>query len=59
MTRDRLRAIVDALLVFLSVGLLGLVMFWVYNVLDWPGWIRFVNALPLPGKLKMWLWGWF
>lgn len=59
MTRDRLRAIVDALLVFLSVGLLGLVMFWVYNVLDWPGWIRFVNALPLPGKFKMWLWGWF
>lgn len=58
MNRDKLRAIVNGLLILLSVGSLGLVVFWAFNVFDWPGWIRFVNALPLPGKLKMWLWGW-
>ena len=26
--------------------------------LDRLGWVRFTAALPLPGKLKMILWGW-
>lgn len=57
MNRDKWRAIVNGLLILL--GTLGLVVFWAFNVFDWPAWIRFVNALPIPGKLKMWLWGWF
>ena len=27
--------------------------------LDRLGWVRFVMSLPLPGKLKMILWGWY
>lgn len=26
--------------------------------LDHLGWVRFVMSLPLPGRLKMILWGW-
>lgn len=59
MNRDRLRALVDGLLIILSLIMLLCVFCWAVSVFDWPGWIRFVNALPLPGKLKMWLWGWF
>lgn len=59
MNRNRLRALVDGVLILVSLIMLLCVVCWSVSVFDWPGWIRFVNALPLPGKLKMWLWGWF
>lgn len=30
----------------------------IWASLDRLGWVRFTAALPLPGKLKMILWGW-
>ena len=51
-------ALQDALLILLAV-IMSLVIFCVaWASLDRLGWVRFTSALPLPGKLKMILWGW-
>lgn len=58
MNRNKLRAIVDGLLVLVSIGMIGLVMCWSIETVDWPGWYRLVNALPLPDWLKTRLLWW-
>lgn len=56
---DRRRAIQDALFILLAV-IMSLVIFCVaWASLDRLGWVRFVASIPLPGRLKMILWGWY
>lgn len=55
---DRRRALVDGLLILLALVMLLIVVAWAWNTYDHLGWVRFVMALPLPGWLKMILWGW-
>lgn len=58
MPPDRRHALQDALFILLAV-IMSLVIFCVaWASLDHLGWVRFVSALPLPGWLKMLLWGW-
>ena len=52
--KEAIFAILEVLAVFLV-----LVIFCVAWVsLDRLGWVRFISALPIPGWLKMLLWGW-
>ena len=48
MLPDRRHAIQDALFILLAA----------WASLDHLGWVRFIAALPIPGWLKMFLWGW-
>lgn len=58
MPPDRRHALQDALFILLAV-IMSLVIFCVaWASLDRLGWVRFVSALPIPGWLKMFLWGW-
>ena len=58
MPPDRRHAIQDVLFILLAV-IMSLVIFCVaWSSLDRLGWVRFISALPLPGWLKMILWGW-
>lgn len=55
---DKRHAIQDALFILLAV-IMSLVIFCVaWANLDRLGWVRLISALPLPGWLKMLLWGW-
>lgn len=58
MPPDRRHAIQDALCILLAV-IMSLAIFCVaWSSLDRLGWVRLISALPLPGWLKMFLWGW-
>ena len=41
-----------------AVGLAVVIGCAAWAWLDRLGWVRFISALPLPGWLKMILWGW-
>ena len=59
MLPDRRHALQDAIFILLAVIIMSLVIFCAaWSSLDRLGWVRFVSALPLPGLLKMFLWGW-
>lgn len=58
MLPDRRHALQDALFILLAV-IMSLVIFCVaWSSLNRLGWVRFIAALPIPGWLKMLLWGW-
>lgn len=59
MDDDRRRALVDGLLIAASVVALIVIILVAIRVYAWPLWIKLVDWLPIPGQLKMWLWGWF
>ena len=55
---DCRHALADGLLILLALIMLLIVVAWAWSTYDHLGWVRFVMALPLPGWLKMILWGW-
>lgn len=55
---DRRRALVDGLLILLALVMLLVVFAWAWGTYDRLGYVRFILSLPLPGWLKIWLWGW-
>lgn len=56
---DCRRALIDGLLIAASVVALIVVILVAIRVYAWPQWIKLVDWLPIPGQLKMWLWGWW
>lgn len=58
MPPDRRHALQDALCILLAAIMLLVIFCAAWSSLDRLGWVRFVSALPLPGWLKMFLWGW-
>lgn len=52
--------ILETVLLTLAVLLIFTVLICIlWASVDHLGWVRFVMSLPLPGKLKMILWGWY
>lgn len=49
---------VKMLLTVLSIAAIFGALWWGGRTLTPFAWIRFVDALPIPGAWKMWLWGW-
>lgn len=58
MDKNRRHAIQDALFILLAALMLIVIFCVAWSSLDRLSWVRFVMSLPLPGWLKMILWGW-
>jgi hypothetical protein len=58
MPPDRHRDLADGLLILLAVIMLLVVFCAAWSHYDRLGWVRFVSALPFPGWVKSFLWGW-
>ena len=56
---DNRYAIQDALFILLACIMLLVIFCVAWSSLDRLGWVRFVAVTPLPGRLKMILWGWY
>lgn len=49
----------DAFWLLFAFGMMIFIFCYSWACCDRLGWVRFIAALPLPGKLKMILLGWF
>lgn len=58
MDNDRRHALSDGLFILLAVIMLLCVFCAAWSHYDRLGWVRFVRALPFPGWVKTFLWGW-
>lgn len=59
MDNNRWTILETILLILADLVILTALICILWASLDHLGWVRFVMSLPLPGKLKMILWGWY
>lgn len=59
MDNNRWTILETVLLILADLVILTALICILWASLDCLGWVRFVMSLPLPGKLKMILWGWW